>query len=62
MDTWAWFSVLGVVGVVLFALAWRSSARAPLRGRGPRSSLTPEQAERINEFEVRKSNFPGPVG
>ena len=62
MDTWAWLTVAGVVAVILAALAWWSSGRAPLRGRGPETSLTPEQVERINVFEARKNNFPGGMG
>ena len=62
MDTWAWLTVAGVVAVILVALAWWSSGRAPLRGLGPKSSLTPEQVESINVFEARKNNFPGGIG
>ncbi|RNM16073.1 hypothetical protein [Nocardioides pocheonensis] len=61
MDTWAWLTVAGVVAVIL-ALAWWSSGRASLRGHGPESSLTPEQRESIDVFEIRKSNVPGSIG
>ncbi|MBW8750918.1 MAG: hypothetical protein JF565_05760 [Propionibacteriales bacterium] len=52
MGTWVWLTVIGVVAVVLFALAWRSSGRAPIRRGGPETSMTPEQRERIADAQV----------
>ena len=61
MDTWVWLVIVAVVAVVLFALAWRSSGRAKPRSRGPESSLTPEQLERINLQALRdRTGMPGP--
>jgi hypothetical protein len=62
MDTWVWLTIGAVCAVIVFLLVWRSSGRAPLRGRGPENSLTPEQVERINVYEARKNNFPGAIG
>lgn len=58
MDTWAWLTIIGIVAVILFALAWRSSGRAPIRGRGPDTSLTPSQVERISQSQIGNNGFP----
>jgi hypothetical protein len=63
MDTWVWLTVIAFVAVVLFALAWRSSGRAPFRGRGPERSLTPEQQERISRAQIKHGGgTPGGMG
>jgi hypothetical protein len=63
MDTWVWLVTVAGVAVVLFALAWRSSGRAKPRGRGPETSVTAEQAERINLLALRnRTNQPPPFG
>ena len=61
--TWVWLLVGGVVAVVLFALAWRSSGRAPFRTRGADSSLTPAQSQRIAEAQIEHGGgMRGPIG
>jgi hypothetical protein len=45
MDTWAWLTIIGLVAVALFALAWWSSGRAKARSRGPANSLTQAQID-----------------
>jgi hypothetical protein len=63
MDTWVWLTVIALVAIVLFALAWRSSGRAPFRSRGPERSLTPEQQERIAQFQIENGGgIRGPIG
>ena len=62
MDTWVWLTIGAVCAVMVVVLVWRSSGRAPLRGRGPETSLTPDQVEQINVYEARKNNFPGGMG
>jgi len=52
MDTWVWLTVIGVVVLALFALAWRSSGRAPLLRKGQETSLTPEQLDRIVKAQI----------
>jgi hypothetical protein len=51
MDTWIWLTIIGVVAVALFAALWWSSGRARLRSRGPQTSMTESQYERINQAQ-----------
>ena len=61
--TWVWLTGIGVVAVVLFALAWRSSGRAPIRRGGPETSMTPGQLERIARAEIEHGGgLRGPMG
>jgi hypothetical protein len=51
MDTWIWLTIIGVVAVALFAALWWSSGRARPRSRGPQTSMTESQYERINQAQ-----------
>ena len=64
MDTWVWLVVFAAGAVVLFALAWWSSGRSKPLARGPESSLTPEQVERMNLLALRNhsGSMGGPYG
>jgi len=57
MDTWIWLTLIGAGALGLFALAWWSSGRARVRGRGPERSLTQRQAMSVelNSIHIRSS-------
>jgi hypothetical protein len=51
MDTWIWLTIIAVVAIALSAALWWSSGRARPRGRGPQTSMTESQYERINQAQ-----------
>jgi hypothetical protein len=60
MDAWAWLTIMAVVAIVLFAVAWWSSGRAKPRGRGPENSMTQEQVDLTHmNFSQHQAGQPG---